>query len=56
MMMTNENNVLVKFYARRRCGHCKKLVPVYKLGKKKADKPADIAKMDTTANDIPTLR
>jgi len=38
-----------------RCGHCKKLTPVYdELGQKMASENVDIVKMDATANDVPS--
>ena len=43
---------------RHRCGHCKKLVPVYeKVGKAFADNDSVvITKFDATANDIPDTK
>ena len=37
-----------------RCGHCKKLTPIYdELGEKMAAEDVEIVKMDATANDVP---
>jgi protein disulfide isomerase family A protein 3 len=37
-----------------RCGHCKKLTPIYEeLGAKLAGENVEIVKMDATANDVP---
>ncbi|CAL8311573.1 unnamed protein product [Merluccius merluccius] len=54
IVMDTKNDVLIEFYAPW-CGHCKKLEPEYiALGKKyKGEKNLVIAKMDTTANDVP---
>ena len=53
----HDSGLLVMFYAPW-CGHCKKLAPIWdELGEKyKGMKGADvvIAKLDATANDIPT--
>lgn len=49
-------DVLIEFYAPW-CGHCKKLVPIYdELAEKlKGESEITIAKMDATANDVPSL-
>uniref|UniRef100_A0A8C6UMD6 protein disulfide-isomerase n=1 Tax=Neogobius melanostomus TaxID=47308 RepID=A0A8C6UMD6_9GOBI len=54
IVMDTQKDVLIEFYAPW-CGHCKKLEPDYQaLGKKyKGEKNLVIAKMDTTANDVP---
>ncbi|XP_022621967.1 protein disulfide-isomerase A4 [Seriola dumerili] len=54
IVMDTQKDVLIEFYAPW-CGHCKKLEPDYlALGKKyKGEKNLVIAKMDTTANDVP---
>lgn len=37
-----------------RCGHCKKLTPIFdELGEKLAAEEVEIVKMDATANDVP---
>ena len=37
-----------------RCGHCKKLTPIYdELGAAMKDENVEIVKMDATANDVP---
>ena len=42
------------FYSLFRCGHCKKLTPIYdELGEKMKEEEVEIVKMDATANDVP---
>ena len=37
-----------------RCGHCKKLTPIYdELGEAMKEENVEIVKMDATANDVP---
>ncbi|MED6286152.1 Protein disulfide-isomerase A4 [Characodon lateralis] len=57
IVMDAQKDVLIEFYAPW-CGHCKKLEPDYlALGKKyKSEKNLVIAKMDSTANDVPNDR
>ncbi|XP_077634168.1 protein disulfide-isomerase A4 [Crocuta crocuta] len=57
IVMDPKKDVLIEFYAPW-CGHCKQLEPEYTaLGKKyKGHKGLVIAKMDATANDIPSDR
>ncbi|XP_039328673.1 protein disulfide-isomerase A4 isoform X3 [Saimiri boliviensis] len=57
IVMDPKKDVLIEFYAPW-CGHCKQLEPVYNsLGKKyKGQKGLVIAKMDATANDVPSDR
>ncbi|XP_031520910.1 protein disulfide-isomerase A4 isoform X2 [Papio anubis] len=57
IVMDPKKDVLIEFYAPW-CGHCKQLEPVYSsLAKKyKGQKGLVIAKMDATANDIPSDR
>ena len=54
IVMDPKKDVLIEFYAPW-CGHCKKLVPVYKeLAKKyKKNKNLIIAKIDATGNESP---
>ncbi|XP_075068821.1 protein disulfide-isomerase A4 [Mixophyes fleayi] len=55
IVMDAKSDVLIEFYAPW-CGHCKSLEPIYNdLGKKyKSVENLVIAKMDATANDIPS--
>eukprot|EP01117_Protostelium_nocturnum_P000742 TRINITY_DN1090_c0_g1_i1.p1 TRINITY_DN1090_c0_g1~~TRINITY_DN1090_c0_g1_i1.p1 ORF type:complete len:485 (-),score=188.99 TRINITY_DN1090_c0_g1_i1:480-1934(-) len=55
IVLDDEKDVLIELYAPW-CGHCKKLTPIYEeLATKLKDvKNVVIAKMDATANDIPS--
>lgn len=55
IVMDTSKDVLIELYAPW-CGHCKALEPVFKkVGKHfKDNKNVAIAKMDATANDVPT--
>ncbi|KAL4227773.1 Protein disulfide-isomerase A3 [Mactra antiquata] len=54
-IVSDDKDVLIEFYAPW-CGHCKQLEPKYtELAEKLADEPeVVIAKMDATANDVPS--
>jgi len=55
IVLDDSKDVMIEFYAPW-CGHCKNLAPIYdKLGASyKDDSNVVIAKMDATANDIPS--
>ena len=49
-----ENANVLLIVCPSRCGHCKKLTPIYdELGEKMAAEDVEIVKMDATANDVP---
>ena len=55
--MNNDRDILVKFYAPW-CGHCKNLEPIWEeaaslLKEKGYSKKITIAKIDSTANEVP---
>ena len=61
--MVNNNAAILLLIANNsnlRCGHCKKLTPIYdELGEAMKEENVEIVKMDATANDVPpssTLR
>lgn len=42
------------YFINYRCGHCKKLAPIFdELGEKLKDEEVSIVKLDATANDVP---
>jgi len=54
-IVNQDKDVLIEFYAPW-CGHCKKLTPVWdELGENLAREDVVIAKMDATANDVPSI-
>lgn len=48
------NQIIFLDFLPSRCGHCKKLTPIFdELGEKMAAEDVEIVKMDATANDVP---